>query len=150
MRYALRINGRAHDVDARADTPLLAILRDVLDLTGTRFGCGQGACGACYVLADGRALASCTMTVEDAAGRDITTIEGLARDGRLHPVQQAFIDEDAMQCGYCTGGVIMSAVALLDRLPHPSDDEVREALSPHLCRCGVYERMLRAVRKACA
>jgi aerobic-type carbon monoxide dehydrogenase small subunit (CoxS/CutS family) len=147
-RYALHINGRTHDVEARADTPLLAVLRDGLDLTGTRFGCGQGACGACYVLADGRAVASCLLTVEDAAGRRITTIEGLAGDGRLHPVQQAFLDEDAMQCGYCTSGIIMSAVALLTQSPHPSDDEVREALAPHLCRCGVYERVLRAVRKA--
>jgi isoquinoline 1-oxidoreductase subunit alpha len=148
VRYALRINGRTHDVDVRADTPLLAVLRDVLDLTGTRFGCGQGACGACYVLADGRAVASCTLSVQDAAGREVTTIEGLAQNGRLHPVQQAFLDEDAMQCGYCTSGVIMSAVALLARSPRPSDDEVREALAPHLCRCGVYERMLRAVRRA--
>jgi aerobic-type carbon monoxide dehydrogenase small subunit (CoxS/CutS family) len=148
MRYRLHVNGRARDVDADPGTSLLSVLRDDLDLTGTRFGCGQGACGACYVLADGRAVASCTMTVDEASGRDLVTIEGLARDGSLHPVQRAFVAEDALQCGYCTSGLIISTVALLAESPAPTDEEIRDALAPHLCRCGVYQRIVRAVRRA--
>ena len=127
---------------------LLSVLRDDLGLTGTHFGCGAGQCGACYVLADGRAVASCLMTVDQAAGLEITTIEGLAKDGALTPVQQAFVAEDAMQCGYCTSGMIISATALLDRDGRPSDAAIREALAPNLCRCGVYVRAIRAVKRA--
>ncbi len=148
MRYALEVNGRAVDVDVPPGTTLLSVLRDELELVGTRFGCGQGDCGACYVLADGRAVASCTLDIEDAANRSIVTVEGLADGDTLHPVQQAFIDEDAMQCGYCTSGMLIAAAALLQHSPNPSEEEIREALQPHLCRCGVYQRVIRAVQKA--
>jgi aerobic-type carbon monoxide dehydrogenase small subunit (CoxS/CutS family) len=148
MHVRLRVNGRSRDVDVPPGTRLLEALRDDLGLTGARFGCGRGQCGACFVLADGRAVASCETTVADAAGKEIVTVEGLADGDRLHPVQEAFLAEGAMQCGYCTGGMIVSAVALLGRSPRPSDDEIRDALAPNLCRCGVYQRAIRAVRKA--
>ena len=148
MRYTLSINGDQHEVDRPASTPLLAVLRDDLELTGTRYGCGRGQCGACYVIADGRAVASCLMTVEQAAGADITTIEGIQRGEQLHPVQQAFIDEDAMQCGYCTSGMIVEAVALLEHDPAPDGDTIRDRMAGHLCRCGVYLRVIRAIQKA--
>jgi nicotinate dehydrogenase subunit A len=148
MRVRLRVNGEARELDLPAGTTLLAALRDDLGLTGTRYGCGHGVCGACVVLADGSAVPSCTMSVDQAAGKDIVTIEGLGRDGAWHRVQRAFVEEDAMQCGYCTGGMVLSAVALLARRPHPADDEIRDALAPHLCRCGVYGRVLRAVKRA--
>ncbi len=144
----LRINGKDHAVEVPAHTSLLAVLREDLALTGTRYGCGRGQCGACFVLADGRAVASCLLTVAQAEDLEITTIEGLADGERLHPVQQAFVDEDAMQCGYCTSGMIVSAVALLDGDPQPTEEAVREALAPNLCRCGVYGRAIRAVLRA--
>lgn len=146
MHYSMTVNGERREIDAPPGTPLLSVLRNTLGLTGSRFGCGQGTCGACYVLADGRAVASCTLSIDDATGRDIVTIEGLARGDELHAVQRAFIEHDAMQCGYCTSGMIIAAVALLERSPSPTEDEVREALAPHLCRCGVYQRAIRAVR----
>ncbi len=142
------MNGADRDVDVPRRATLLSVLRDDLGLTGTRFGCGAGQCGACYVIADGRAVASCLMTVDQAAGADITTVEGLASDGTLSPVQEAFVAEDAMQCGYCTSGMIISATALLARDPKPSDDAIRDALAPNLCRCGVYVRAIRAVKRA--
>lgn len=148
MRFRLKINGLAREVDVPLGTALLNALRDDLGLTAARYGCGQGACGACYVLADGRAVPSCIMTVEEAAGKSLVTVEGLATNGTLHPVQRAFLDEDAMQCGYCTSGMLISAAALLTHTPHPSDGEIREALAPHLCRCGVYLRAIRAVKRA--
>jgi aerobic-type carbon monoxide dehydrogenase small subunit (CoxS/CutS family) len=148
MRIRLIINGQAHEAEVRSGTTLLGVLRDDLGLTGTRYGCGHGVCGACYVLADGRAVAACMLRAEEAAGKDIVTIEGLARGGTLHPVQRAFVEEDAMQCGACTSGMLISAAALLRHTPHPTDEEVRDALSPHLCRCGVYGRALRAVKRA--
>jgi nicotinate dehydrogenase subunit A len=148
MRVQLRVNGQVRQLDVPTGTTLLAALRDDLGLTGTHFGCGHGVCGACVVLANGSAVPSCMMSVEQAAGKNIVTIEGLARGRVLHPVQRAFVEEDAMQCGYCTGGMVLSAVALLARRPHPADDEIREALAPHLCRCGVYARALRAVKRA--
>lgn len=148
MRTALTINGRTQEVDVPAGTTLLSALRDDLGFTGTRYGCGHGDCGACYVLADGEPVPACTWTVEQAAGKEIVTIEGLATPAGLHPVQRAFIEEDAMQCGYCTGGMIISAAALLAHTPGPTDAEIRAALTPHLCRCGVYGRVLRAVRRA--
>lgn len=126
----------------------LSALRDDLGLTGTRFVCGHGVCGACVVLADGVPVPSCMLTAREAVGKQIVTIEGLASEGGLHRVQRAFLDEDALQCGYCTSGMILSAVALLERTPRPTDDQIRDALAPHLCRCGVYGRVLRAVKKA--
>jgi aerobic-type carbon monoxide dehydrogenase small subunit (CoxS/CutS family) len=148
MRYAFRLNGRPVEVDVPAATPLLCVLRDSLGLTGARFGCGHGACGACVVLADGKPVASCTTPVESVANREVLTIEGLAKGDELHPVQRAFLEDGALQCGYCTSGMILAAVALLDRVPHPSTDEIRHALAPHLCRCGVYVRVITAVQRA--
>lgn len=147
-RFTLFVNSETHDIDVPAGTSLLGVLRDDLSLTGTRFGCGHSGCGACYVLVGDAATPSCTIPVEDVVGKEITTIEGLAREGELHPVQRAFVDEDAMQCGYCTTGMIISSIALLARTPSPSEDEIRAALAPHLCRCGVYGRVIRAVQRA--
>ncbi len=148
MKTTLRVNGQDRDVDVPRRATLLSVLRDDLGLTGTRFGCGAGQCGACFVLADGKAVASCLMTVDQASGVEITTIEGLAKDGQLTPVQEAFVAEDAMQCGYCTSGMIISATGLLARDPRPSDGAIREALAGNLCRCGVYMRAIRAVKRA--
>lgn len=148
MHMRLMINGKIQEVESAPGTSLLSLLRDDLGLTGAKYGCGQGACGACFVLANQRAVAACTLAVEAAAGMDIVTVEGLARDGVLHPVQQAFIDEDAMQCGACTSGMVISAVALLTHTPHPDEDDIRDALASHLCRCGVYGRVIRAVKRA--
>jgi aerobic-type carbon monoxide dehydrogenase small subunit (CoxS/CutS family) len=148
MRYQLEINGCSQDVEAAPGAPLLSVLRDTLGLTGARFGCGSGACGACVVLADGAPITACTTKIEDVGPRRIVTIEGLARKGELHPVQRAFLEEGAMQCGYCTSGMILASAALLERAPHPSEQEIRQALSPHLCRCGVYLRVIHAVQRA--
>jgi nicotinate dehydrogenase subunit A len=148
MRFRLNVNGRQCDVEAPAGTSLLSALRDDLGLFATRFGCGQGQCGACYVLSDGIAVPSCMMELEEAEARRIVTVEGLAAGDTLHPVQQAFLDEDAMQCGYCTSGMLISAAALLASSPAPSRDEIRGALAPHLCRCGIYCRAIRAVQRA--
>jgi nicotinate dehydrogenase subunit A len=150
MRLVLTINGATREVDAPLAASLLTVLRDDLGLTGTRFGCGTGQCGACFVIADGRAVASCLMPVRQAAGREITTIEGLARGDGLHPVQEAFIAEDAMQCGYCTSGMIVAAAALLARDAAPDEAAIRDALAGNLCRCGVYGRAIRAVQRASA
>jgi len=148
MPIELRINGTTRSVDVPGTTTLLSVLRDDLGLTGTRYGCGIGQCGACFVIADTRAVASCRLTVEQAAGMEITTVEGLATADALHPVQDAFIAEDAMQCGYCTSGMVISAAALLERTPHPTEDQIRESLAANLCRCGVYGRAIRAVHRA--
>lgn len=148
MRYLLRVNGQPHDVDAHPGMPLLSVLRDWFGLTGARFGCGHGACGACVVLADGIPVPACTTRVEEVGDRSIVTIEGLAKGGALHPVQRAFLEEGALQCGYCTSGMILAAAALLDRVRSPSEGEIRQALAPHLCRCGVYLRAIRAVQRA--
>jgi len=143
----LTINGTPHEApDPRRN--LLSFIRFEAGLTGTKYGCGEGLCGACTVLVDGQPVRACMSTVAAVAGGHITTIEGLARDGVLHPVQQAFIDETAMQCGYCTPGFIMTSVALLARVPRPSDGQVREALSQNMCRCCTYDRILRAVARA--
>ncbi|MBI2289200.1 MAG: (2Fe-2S)-binding protein [Betaproteobacteria bacterium] len=144
----LNVNGIEHSVTAEADTPLLYILRNDLQLKGTRFGCGLGQCGACNVLIDGRNVQSCDTPLWAAAGKRITTIEGLGTPQRLHPLQQAFIDEQAAQCGYCASGIIMSAKALLDRNPNPGEDEIRAALDRNLCRCGTHTRIVRAIRRA--
>jgi len=148
VKLALSVNGARHDVDVPPNTTLLAVLRDDLGLTGTRYGCGRGQCGACYVIADSRAVASCLITADQAARMEITTIEALGQNASLHPVQQAFIDEDAMQCGYCTSGMVISAAALLGRDPNPDETSIRDALAGNLCRCGVYGRAIRAVLKA--
>jgi len=148
MAFHLNVNGQLREVSARPGASLLSVLRDDLGLTGTRFGCGQGDCGACYVLADGRAVPSCTLTVEEAAPAQIVTVEGLAQGDALSPVQAAFVAEDAMQCGYCTSGMLISATALLARVRAPSEEEIRRALGSHLCRCGAYGRVIRAVQRA--
>lgn len=148
VRFRLTVNGATHAVTAAPDASLLGVLRDDLGLTGAHYGCGHGACGACYVLLDRQPVPACVTAVREAAGKEIVTVEGLATGDVLHPVQQAFLDEDAMQCGACTSGMLISAVALLERRPHPGEDEIREALAPHLCRCGVYGRAIRAVQRA--
>jgi len=148
VHVSLAINGEVCECDVPTGATLLDVLRDDLNLTGVRFGCGHGICGACYVLVDDVAHPACRLRVEDVSGTSITTIEGLARGSTLHPVQRAFIESDAMQCGYCTSGMIMSAVALLRAHKHPSEDEIRVALAPHLCRCGIYGRAVQAVQRA--
>jgi nicotinate dehydrogenase subunit A len=148
MKLELSVNGEHREVDVPPNTTLLSVLRDDLNLTGTGYGCGRGQCGACYVIADDRAVASCLLTADQAARMEITTVEGLGGDATLHPVQQAFIDEDAMQCGYCTSGMVISAAALLGRDPNPDETSIRDALAGNLCRCGVYGRAIRAVLKA--
>jgi aerobic-type carbon monoxide dehydrogenase small subunit (CoxS/CutS family) len=148
VKTTLRVNGAALAIDVPARTSLLSALRDDLGLTGTRYGCGIGQCGACFVLADGRVSASCVLTVEQAASMNITTVEGLAGDDELSRLQKAFIERDAMQCGYCTSGMLISATALLARDPRPSTDAIRLALAGNLCRCGVYVRAVDAVRQA--
>jgi aerobic-type carbon monoxide dehydrogenase small subunit (CoxS/CutS family) len=148
VKLALSVNGERRDIDVPPNTTLLSVLRDDLELTGTRYGCGRGQCGACFVIADSRAVASCLITADQAARMEITTIEGLATPDVLTPVQQAFVDTDALQCGYCTSGMIISATALLARDPEPDDISIRDALAGNLCRCGVYVRAISAVRKA--
>jgi aerobic-type carbon monoxide dehydrogenase small subunit (CoxS/CutS family) len=144
----LKVNGQARRVDTDPRRSLLSVLRDDLDLTGAKYGCGEAKCGACTVLLDGRAARSCILAVEAAVGKEITTIEGLSRDGKLHPVQQAFLEAQAMQCGYCIPGMVLSAAALLSRSPRPADDEVVRALEGNICRCGSYPRILAAIRIA--
>ena len=148
MKATLRVNGVDREIDVPARTTLLSALRDDLGLTGARYGCGVGQCGACFVIANGRAVASCMLPVEQAAAMDITTVEGLASDGALTTLQQAFVDRDAMQCGYCTSGMLISATALLARDPKPDDASIRDALAGNLCRCGVYVRAIDAVKQA--
>ena len=148
MKQTLTVNGERHEVDVAPSTSLLSVLRDDLGLTGTRYGCGRGQCGACFVIAGGRAVASCLLTVDQAARQEITTVEGLARNSELSPLQRAFVEEDAMQCGYCTSGMLISATALLASDPAPDEDTIRDALAANLCRCGVYARVIRAVGKA--
>jgi len=147
-RLELQINGVSHRVDGDGERSLLTILRDELDLTGAKYGCGEGQCGACTVLVDGRPTRSCVTKAASVAGRPIATIEGLEQNGRLHPVQHAFAEADAMQCGYCTPGMIMEAVALLRRKADPTAPEIGRALEGHICRCGTYDRIVRAVRQA--
>jgi aerobic-type carbon monoxide dehydrogenase small subunit (CoxS/CutS family) len=147
-KLTLNINGESRAVEADPAASLLSVLRDDLDLTGAKYGCGEAQCGACTVLLDGKAIRSCITPVQGAVGKAITTIEGLAKDGELHPLQQAFLEEDAMQCGYCTAGMIMSAAALLKRNSEPTETEVISALQGNICRCGAYPRIVTAVRKA--
>jgi len=142
----MTVNGRPLEFRMNPETPLLWALRDAANLTGTKYGCGVGDCGACMVLVDGEALRSCLITIAEAEGRYITTIEGLSQD-RSHPVQQALVAEQAIQCGFCTPGIAIAAAALISRNPAPSDAEIEQAI-PNLCRCGVYPRLVRAVRRA--
>jgi nicotinate dehydrogenase subunit A len=148
--FALRINGQSRTVEAEPDSTLLMVLREQLDLTGTKYGCGEGQCGACTVLIDGRAQRSCLTRISMLAGKSIVTIEGLASEDKLHPVQQAFLDEGAMQCAYCTSGMIMSAVSLLNSKPRPSDAEILQTMQGNVCRCGTYPRIVAAIRRATA
>jgi isoquinoline 1-oxidoreductase alpha subunit len=145
--YTLNINGQQRRVEAGAETPLLWVLRDSLDLVGTKFGCGGGFCGACTVHIDGQSRRACMTRISDLSGRRVTTIEGLSADG-THPVQRAWEEIDVPQCGYCQAGQIMTAAALLARTPQPSDDEIATAMSGNICRCGTYMRIRRAVRRA--
>jgi aerobic-type carbon monoxide dehydrogenase small subunit (CoxS/CutS family) len=144
----LRVNGASHTVDVEMTTPLLYVLRNDLGLQGPRFGCGLGQCGACTVLIKGEAVRSCVRPVSSVAGVEITTLEGLARDGKLHPVQQAWIDEQVPQCGFCQNGQILTAKALLDRNPRPTDAEIRQGMQAALCRCMTYYRVQAAVKRA--
>jgi nicotinate dehydrogenase subunit A len=146
----LSVNGKTHRLDVEPDTPLLYVLRDDLALHGPKFGCGLGQCGACTVLLDGAAARSCVVPVSRAAGRNLVTLEGLGSSERPHPVQHAFIEEQAAQCGYCVNGMIMTSKALLDRTPDPSDRQIRQALAENLCRCGTHQRILAAVKRAAA
>ena len=148
MAITLTVNGKSHAVSAEPETALLYVLRNDLKLKGARFGCGLGQCGACTVLVDGKPVQSCDFPLSAAAGKAITTIEGLAPDGKMHPLQAAIIAEQAAQCGYCITGIIMAAKALLDANPRPADAEIRSALKGNLCRCGTHHRILRAIHRA--
>lgn len=146
--FRIQVNGRTRQVEADPAAPLLYVLRDLLDLTGAKYGCGEGVCGACTVLLDGRAVRSCITPVSSANGKAVVTIEGLEQNGSLHPVQQAFLDASAFQCGFCTPGMILEAVALLERKPAPSEEEIRRGMDGHICRCCSYPRIVEAVRLA--
>jgi len=148
MPVLLSVNGAEHAVDAPLDSKLLYVLRDSLGLTGTKYGCGEGMCGACTVLLDGKPARSCQAPLSVVVGKKITTIEGLEENGRLHPVQEAFVVAEAFQCAYCTSGMIMAAVGLLRRNPKPSPEEIIQALDGNVCRCGTYPRIVEAVRHA--
>jgi aerobic-type carbon monoxide dehydrogenase small subunit (CoxS/CutS family) len=144
----LHVNGSRRRIHAEEERSLLSVLRDDLDLTGSKYGCGEGRCGACTVLIDGQPVRSCTTRVGAVRGKQIRTIEGLASDGKLHPVQEAFLHADAMQCGYCTSGMIMSAVGLLSREAQPSREDIVRSMNGNICRCGVYARIVSAVEQA--
>ena len=150
MPFSLLVNGAEHRIDVPPDESLLSVLRNRLDLTGTKYGCGEGQCGACTVLVEGKPVRSCRMSVSSAAGQNITTIEGLERDGRLHPLQEAFLRAEAFQCGYCTSGMIMSSLALLEANPHPSDAQIVRYMDGNICRCGTYSRIIAAIQDAAA
>lgn len=147
--YTLEVNGRRRTVRVDdPETPLLYVLRDTLELDGTKFGCGLAQCGACTVVLNGRAVRSCRTPIEEADGQSVLTLEGLGTPQNPHPIQQAFIDEQAAQCGYCVPGIIMSAKTLLDDNPRPTDAEIKQALAGNLCRCGTHQRIVRAVSRA--
>ena len=146
--FTLNVNGTDHAVQAKPATPLLFVLREQLHLTGAKPGCGEGQCGACTVLVANRPVRSCLTAISEVGSRPVRTVEGLARDGRLHPVQQAFLDVSAFQCGYCTPGMIMAAMGLLSQNPRPTVQEIREELAGNVCRCGTYSRIVRAVQRA--
>lgn len=144
----LSVNGKNYSLDVREDESLLNVLRDRLDLTGSKYGCGEGACGACTVLIDGKAARSCIQRAESVAGKEITTIEGLQLNGQLHPVQEAFLKVDVFQCAYCAPGMIMSAVSLLSKNPKPSANDITQAMQGNICRCGTYPRIVKAIQQA--
>lgn len=146
--FRLRVNGQDHVVEAEENAPLLDVLRRACGLKGTRFGCGSGECGACHVLVDGRSVPSCDTPVGSVQGKPVVTVEGLSQEGRPGVLQQAFIDEQAGQCGYCLSGILATATALLAREPQPTEAQVRQALDGHLCRCGAHNRIVRAVLRA--
>jgi aerobic-type carbon monoxide dehydrogenase small subunit (CoxS/CutS family) len=148
MKLELQVNGIWRSVAAEPGSMLLSVLRDQLDLTGTKYGCGEGQCGACTVLVDGQPVRSCITRAEAVAGKSVTTIEGLERDGRLHPLQEAFLGAGAMQCGYCTAGMIVEGVALLRSNSDPNETQIKQGLEGHICRCGTYPRIVAAVRMA--
>ena len=148
MALVLNVNGTPREIAADPETPLLYVLRNDLQLKGARYGCGAGFCGSCMVIVDGKATPSCDVSVSAVAGKSVTTIEGIGTPAEPHPLQRAFIGEQAAQCGYCITGIIMSAKALLDARPRPSDAEIREALAANLCRCGTHTRILKAIRRA--
>jgi nicotinate dehydrogenase subunit A len=148
MALTLQVNGKARSVQADAETPLLYALRNDLGLVGSRYGCGSGLCGACMVIVDGKPVQSCDVPVSAVVGKEITTVEALGSNDALHPLQQAFIDEQAAQCGYCASGILMAAKALLDANPDPDDAAIRSALEGNLCRCGTHGRILRAIKNA--
>ena len=147
-KYSLRVNGKTQAVDAEPDMPLLYALRNDLQLNGPKFGCGLAQCGACTVIMDGAAIRSCVTPVAAAQNKAVTTLEGLGNTKKLHKIQQAFVDEQAVQCGYCINGMIMTSKALLDKNPKPTDAQIKEALAGNLCRCGTHIRILRAVKRA--
>ncbi|HKX31940.1 MAG TPA: (2Fe-2S)-binding protein [Blastocatellia bacterium] len=147
-KLELKVNGKRVTVDSETERSLLVVLRDELDLTGSKYGCGEGQCGACTVLVDGAATRSCLVPIAAVSGKEIRTIEGVEQNGRLHPLQQAFLEEGALQCGYCTSGMIMSALALLGKTPAPADPEIIRAMRGNLCRCGTYPRLVAAIKKA--
>lgn len=144
----LLVNGREHRLNLPPDLPLLYALREHLQMTGTKYGCGEGQCGACTVLLEGRPVRSCRTPVSQAAGKKITTIEGLEQDGKLNPVQQAFLEQEAYQCGYCTSGMIMSTVGLLNSNPRPSDEDIVRFMNGNMCRCGTYGWAMAAIQQA--
>lgn len=144
----LQVNGTMRRVKVDGERSLLSVLRDELDLTGAKYGCGEGQCGACTVLVDGRAVRSCLTQAASVEGKQVTTVEGLERNGDLHPLQEAFLAVDAMQCGYCTAGMIMSGVGLLKKTPNPTDAEILRAMEGNICRCGTYPRIVAAIRQA--
>jgi len=146
----LIVNGTAHEIEIDSEQSLLHVLRDTLGLTGSKIGCAEGQCGVCTVLVDQEPLCSCITPVGEIMDRPVVTIEGLAHTGELHPLQQAFLDHDAMQCGYCTPGMIMTGVALLGQQPHPTTEQIIEWMQGNLCRCGTYPRIIRAIQQAAA
>jgi nicotinate dehydrogenase subunit A len=148
MAISLKVNGASHSVEAEPDTPLLYVLRNDLGLNGPRFGCGLGQCGACTVLLDGEPTRSCVTPLKDVGQEEVTTIEGIGTIDRPHPLQKAFIEEQAAQCGYCANSMIMTSVELLKRIPQPTEDDVRTELTRNLCRCGTHTRIIRAVLRA--
>jgi aerobic-type carbon monoxide dehydrogenase small subunit (CoxS/CutS family) len=148
MPFALLVNGTEHRLESSPEQTLLSVLRNDLNLTGTKYGCGEGQCGACTVLIEGRPVRSCQILARAAAGKKITTIEGLEQEGKLHPVQAAFLEHEAFQCGYCTPGMIMSAVGLLANQSHPAEQEIIRRMNGNVCRCGAYERIIAAVQQA--
>jgi nicotinate dehydrogenase subunit A len=147
-RISLRVNGKTQVVDVDPETPLLYVLRNDLQLNGPKFGCGLAQCGACTVIMNGNAIRSCVTQVSAAQNQPVTTLEGLGSTKKMHKIQQAFVDEQAVQCGYCINGMIMTSKALLDKNPKPTDDQIKEALAGNLCRCGTHTRILRAVKRA--